>query len=131
MSVRKSKFDPWEVLRFYPKMLVMLSFIGVVGLVIGFYTSCLSGLIEETLPADSTKEYIRLRSGIGIMILGVGEILGGYVSGRNADQINIRTIGGIAVCVYLVTCQVSSLTDSLHNQVLAYVSAFGWGLVHS
>ena len=65
------------------------------------------------------------------MILGVGEILGGYVSGYHADHIKIRTIGGVAVSIYLITCQLSALTDETRSQVLVYFAAFGWGLVHS
>ena len=54
LPVQSSKFDPLAVFRFNPRMWVMLSFIGVVGLVIGFYTSELAGLIEVTLPHNSS-----------------------------------------------------------------------------
>lgn len=125
------KFDFFTVFRFYPKMTVMLSFIGVVGFVIGYYSTCLSSLVENTLSPDTSKEDIRFRTGIGIICLGVGEILGGYISGYNADRMNIKTIGGISVCIYLVTCQLSVISDETRNQVVVYFAAFGWGLTHS
>ena len=41
-----SKFDFFGVFKFYPRMAVMLPFIGVVGFVIGYFSTSLSSLIE-------------------------------------------------------------------------------------
>lgn len=53
-------------------MLTMLAFIGVIGFVMGFYSSSLADLITITLPSDSDVQYVRLRIGIGIILLGFG-----------------------------------------------------------
>ena len=50
----------------------MLTFIGVIGFIMGFYSSSLGDLIAQTLPKDSDNNYINMRIGIGIILLGVG-----------------------------------------------------------
>lgn len=125
------KFSPLDLIKFYPKMVVMLTFIGVIGFVMGFYTSSLGDLISQTLPEDSDVQFIRLRIGIGIILLGAGEILGGYVNGHNADNMHIQTIGGIGITMYLLVCQLSQLSTQARNPIFVYFISFFWGFMHS
>lgn len=131
MKKTKPKFSPLDLLRFYPKMLVLLTFIGVIGFIMGFYSSSLGDLISQTLPEDSDNRYINMRIGIGIILLGVGEIGGGYLSGQNADRMNIQTIGGIGICMYLAVCQFSIISLQVKSLAFVYFVSLLWGIMHS
>lgn len=53
-------------------MASMLSFVGLVGFIMGFYNSSLGQLIESTLPETDDKKFINMRIGIGFILMGVG-----------------------------------------------------------
>lgn len=44
---------------------------------------------------------------------------------------DIKTIGGIALSMYLAVCQLSVMSTQLKNEVFVYFISFFWGFMHS
>jgi MFS family permease len=117
-----------RVFRFYPKMIPLLSTIGLVGISIAFYASSLHRILEMALPVDTTREYVSLRTGIMFLILGMGEITGGYSAGRLSDTLAIQKVGAIALSFYYMSVILSQIAISFHETVVpVMLAAFFWG----
>jgi MFS family permease len=116
-----------RVFRFYSKMIPLLSSIGLVGIAIAFYSSSLHKILEMTIP-DAPREYVSMRTGIMFLILGIGEIIGGYLAGRLSDTLTIQKVGVIALSFYYMSVILSQIAMSFHNTVVpVMLAAFLWG----
>jgi hypothetical protein len=101
----------------------------VVGIAIAFYASSLHKILEMVLPIDATREYVSLRTGIMFIILGVGEIVGGYSAGHLSDTMTIQKVGSIALSFYYMSIILSQLAFTFHETVIpVMLAAFFWGL---
>jgi MFS family permease len=121
-----------RVFRFYSKMIPLLSWIGLVGVSIAFYASSLHKILEMALPKDATHEYVNLRTGIMFLILGMGEITGGYSAGRLSDTLTIQKVGAIALSFYYIGVILSQIAISFHETVVpVMLAAFFWGFQES
>jgi MFS family permease len=117
-----------RVFRFYAKMIPLLSIIGLVGFAIGFYSSSLHKILEMTIP-DAPREYVNMRTGIMFLIMGIGEITGGYLAGRLSDTLTIQKVGVIAVSFYYMSVILSQIAMSFHETMVpVMLAAFLWGL---
>lgn len=119
-----------KVFKFYPKMTQMLALIGIVGFIMGFKSSSLGVLIKLTVSSSDTK-FINMRIGIGFILLGVGQIFGSTISGLQVDRIQIQTMGGIGISLFLITCQSALISYHTLNEYFVYVVSFLWGFIQS
>jgi hypothetical protein len=109
-------------------MIPLLSIIGLVGFAIGFYSSSLHKILEMTIP-DAPREYVNMRTGIMFLIMGIGEITGGYLAGRLSDTLTIQKVGVIAVSFYYMSVILSQIAMSFHETMVpVMLAAFLWGL---
>ena len=117
-----------RVFKFYPRMLPLLSSIGLVGISIAFYSSSLHKILEMALPHDADRNYVSMRTGIMFLMLGVGEIIGGYLAGSLSDKIGIRKVGSIALAGYMMSVLMSLVAINYNETVVPVMfAAFFWG----
>lgn len=95
-------------------MIPLLSSIGLVGVAIAFYASSLHNILVLALPADAEREYVNMRTGIMFLMLGIGEITGGYSSGHLSDKLGIQKVGAIALCSFYLAVILSQFAITYH-----------------
>lgn len=95
-------------------MTPLLSSIGLVGIAIAFYASSLHRILALALPADASSEYMNLRTGIMFLLLGVGEIVGGYAAGHLSDKLTVQKVGALALSFYFISCIISIIALNYH-----------------
>lgn len=109
-------------------MAPLLSSIGLVGVAIAFYASSLHSILRLALPEDADKAYVNFRTGVMFLVLGSGEIIGGYMSGRLSDKLGIQKVGAIALCSFYIAVIISQLALVYHETVVPVMfAAFFWG----
>lgn len=62
------------------------------------------------------------------MILGVGCIFGGIISGYMSDLIQTRNTGNLAIIIVLVVSVISVGQDQIKGKEFGYICAFLWGV---
>lgn len=63
------------------------------------------------------------------LILGVGEIVGGYAAGHLSDKLSVQKVGALALSFYFMSCILSMVAVSYHETVVPVMAAaFFWGL---
>jgi|JI6StandDraft_1071083.scaffolds.fasta_scaffold00732_27 MFS family permease len=117
-----------RVFKFYPKMIPLLPSIGLVGISIAFYASSLHKILEMAMPPNSERGYVSMRTGIMFLVLGFGEIIGGYSAGDLSDKIGVQKVGTIALASYTLAVTTSLLAVTYHETVVPVMfAAFFWG----
>jgi predicted MFS family arabinose efflux permease len=80
-----------------------------------------------TLP-DAPREYVSMRTGIMLLIPGMGEIIGGYSAGQLSDALTIQKVGVVALSSYYMSVILSQISMSSHETVVpVMLAAFLWG----
>jgi predicted MFS family arabinose efflux permease len=57
------------------------------GIVIGYYSGSLHTIIEKSLPASLNSEEVNAKTTLVLLVLGMGEILGSYLSGYLSEKV--------------------------------------------
>ncbi len=81
-------------------MYPIILFLVVDGISLGIYSSEITHLIPSDVDPDSVNKI----AGIAMITLGVGSILGGFLSGKISDKLGTINAGRLAICFFLGSC---------------------------
>jgi predicted MFS family arabinose efflux permease len=93
------------------------------GLILGYITANNSKMLPVNIRTD-------LNVGFLLIILGIGAVVGGLISGYLSDRIRITIEGKICFLIVVFTILLSAIINQLNPEtvVLPFVSSFFWGV---
>jgi hypothetical protein len=130
LNIPKERMLPaiGQVFKIYPKMISLLFFIALGGIVLSFYMSSLPNILWIAMRWDASYEYFNLRSGYMFLILGLGKIVGGYLGGYLCDIMTNQKVGAIILSLYYLGVLLSMIGLVYFETVVAVMlAAFIWG----
>lgn len=77
-------------------------FLIVDGLCLGIQSNQMPKLIPDEV-RDNHDDF-RLKAGILTIFIGLGSMIGSYVSGPISDGLGLKFLGKVTIAAYLVTC---------------------------
>lgn len=112
-----------RVLRFFPKMKMLLPVLIVDGISLGIYSSEIPHLIFS----DASKAEINKLAGYLMISLGTGATLGGILLGKISDRKSTLFTGRLGLLLAILGCGMFALTLGVKEYGLAVATAFEWG----
>jgi MFS family permease len=108
------------------KMIKVIQFMLITGFVLAYFATFLPKLIANTVPIKSEK---LSKSLYWMIVLGVGEVIGGFLHGKIIDKTSNKFGVFFAMCVLTITVGLTIYTHSRQSyDFLWFFVAFGGGL---
>jgi len=114
-----------KVLKFFPKMKMLLTVLILDGVCLGVYSSEIPHLIFAE--PGTSKEDINKLAGYLMIALGFGATLGGLLFGKISDKMTTLFTGRLGLTLGIVSCALFLVTLSVKAYACAMATSFLWG----
>lgn len=117
-----------EFIKYFGTVSLILPITIISGFVVGFVSSSLSHLIPKSPGGKKNDNHVA----IALIFFGLGNVLGGHLSGKFADKFTIKKAGYIG-CIFVI---VGAITETIclsidHDFILSCLVGFLDGLSYS
>ena len=73
----------------------------------GISLGIFSNQVVKLIPYEDSKQNLNKKAGIVVILMGIGTIIGGYLSGIISDKIKIKRTGFLLVGFFLLSCSLT------------------------